>query len=328
MSLNRNPREDVFNFRRDDIASFVSANGDIEYAASDTIRNTYDPTSGKPTGILLENRATNYVRDSLNPKAQSIPLTVGDYVLSFYGTGHIELTLPGEPMVEVGAAHPFSLVADGTIEIVPVGSVKGVQVEDGEVPTSLIPTPENAVGVREGDRFTHTRNKGFAPTTGTFIGDFTCNVIEPGKTYFSVVDDAGARLFSLIGNTARSFTFVAGTSSEDLTGLPENGDVKFAIVYDQRADYTRLFLNEEATELPFPLSGTVSGVQFGYGDDSDQSAKVVFRRYQYRPKALNVREISSIFKFKFELGYDYGGPPPIDVNNWADSIFAASTFKF
>ncbi len=131
------------NFVRNSIATQRRADG--SFITLDTniprLGTAQDPVSG----LLMEPETSNNFLNSENPVTQNISLLTGTYVLTVYGSGNVTTadaggTATGHGTATEGNPVVLNVTVAGEFSFTVTGSLYGVQVERGQVPSSFIPT--------------------------------------------------------------------------------------------------------------------------------------------------------------------------------------------
>lgn len=322
MAIKEIKKDEVFDFERDSEAFLKEEDGELVFVEENTPREYFDE-NGDRIGVLLERSNTNHLKDSLNPQEQTVSLPIGDYTFSAIGQGDVEISYGGQTITYTGTPVSFSLTQQTDVTVKPLSdTLKAFQLEDGLSPSSIIVTPPTTSGTRGIEALTHGRGKWFSRNSGTFVGMFHVHEeVEEGAVYFHVENEDGST-FSIKGR-GESFVFdlSGGDEIEFLNPVPADGIIRFAIVYYAREGYIRCYLGEEVGELdiPYIVPSLVSWGNVPY------PKKMIVSRYEYRPRAMNNKEVGRLMGYEYELAYDFEVSPD-QVSDWADRIFAASLF--
>lgn len=146
-------------FSRASVANYFNSSGILTQAAINQVRVSYNPSTLKLEGVLLEGSSTNLLLNSLSLSTQSVNLTNQVYTLSFYGTG--TLTLSGghnHSLIGTGlnnrSVYTFTPTA-GITTLTVTGTINYAQLEAGSISTSYI-TTTGAPATRAADVCTGT----------------------------------------------------------------------------------------------------------------------------------------------------------------------------
>lgn len=137
-------------FLRSSTGTYFDSTGTLRTASVNTPRFNYDPANlSSGPSLLIEPAATNILLNTATLVTQTINPYVGNWVLSFYGTGTITLS-GGATGIATGTSNVNRTVlqffSSGTPVVVTVsGSCLYPQVEFGTTPTSYIPTTGTSV---------------------------------------------------------------------------------------------------------------------------------------------------------------------------------------
>lgn len=135
---------DLFTTARNSIGTYFDIDGNIQTAAANTPRFTYDPITHEPRGLLIEGQRRNEFLNSDVGATQSFTTVAGTYTLSFYGTGTITLSgaatgvLVGTAAFPVRSTLTFTSTA-ASLTMTVTGSCSFVQLEAGTEASSYIP---------------------------------------------------------------------------------------------------------------------------------------------------------------------------------------------
>ena len=296
----------------------LNEKGIPEFVEDNTPREVIDNV-GNRLGVLLEAKKTNYLLNSTDPEKHTIYLDSRTYTFSAIGGGYVAITLPSQTLTYQGDPVTFTISGSQIpVTVDPQDSVRAFQLEDGSTHTSIIETDDTGAQERDNESVSHGRDAYFSRNTGTFIGHFNIDQIDNGTIYFHV--DAGSLSFEIVGS-GNSFVFNSNGEQIQFLNPPVDGKVRFAVTYNATRGYVRCYLNEEVGELTIPFIKP-SVVTFS---KDPHPTMMMLESYEYRPKALTNGEISKKFNYQFELAYDFV-VEPVQVSNWADRIFASSTY--
>ena len=206
----------------------INPNGVIETVATNNQRIDYDPVTLNLRGLIIEESRTNLLLNSLvdgtNLATQVVTTAATAYVLSFYGTGSIDLTGTYTAMVTGAGAYPTRTLLSftptaGALTLTVTGTVQFAQLEAGIFETSFIPTA-GATVMRTIDSagITGLDFSGFYnQTEGTFVvkGDVhtaPSNTSQPG--IISAEDGTTSNVIQLrrSNNNGNPFVRVIGTT--------------------------------------------------------------------------------------------------------------------
>lgn len=187
-------------FTRAGTAWYFDYAGTLQSAGVDTIRFNWNKETAAFEGVMVENAATNLLLNTTSPLVTQTKLGMGvgsSYVLSFYGTGSVQLTagVTGSPtLVGTGANKRVSLLfspAASTVTFTVTGSVTYAQCELGLWASSVIPTAGTSV----------TRPADVVTGTGVFYNGFVdaTQVYPAGSPYIiGEVVQYGGRLYESV----------------------------------------------------------------------------------------------------------------------------------
>lgn len=183
-------------FARAGTAWYWDYAGVLQSAGTDVLRFNWDKQTGEFDGVLIEDAATNLLFNNATLSTQTrTGFSIGaTYVVSFYGTGSVQMTagVTGSPKLDgTGASTRVQrtfIPSSTSVTFTVTGSVTYGQCELGPLASSVIPTAGAAV-TRPADVITGTGvfYNGFVDSTATYAG---------GATYaLGAVVQYGGRLY-------------------------------------------------------------------------------------------------------------------------------------
>ena len=173
MPLSKKTLSDIITVSRNSVETAFTAAGNIKEYSANEARIDYDPVTGSPLGILVEEERTNYLLNSQTLSTQTVAVGAQQYTFSFYGTGQVILsgaynaTLNGAGSFPTRTICTF-LASAGNLTLTVVETVQYAQLEVGGFETSWIPTTSVAV-TRYADATSFAVDNWYNKVTGTFV---------------------------------------------------------------------------------------------------------------------------------------------------------------
>lgn len=137
-------------FARASDATYFDASGTLRTAATNDPRFTYEPATGQPLGLLVEESRTNFLLNSNTPATQIVSLATGTYTLWVVGSGSCTPSVgtavgSGFAAATASAPNTFTITTAGTVSFTVSGSLTRFQCENGATATSYIPAAGSTV---------------------------------------------------------------------------------------------------------------------------------------------------------------------------------------
>lgn len=195
----------VMNHTRASDATYFNALGAMVTAAADVPRFDHDPSGPLPVGLLTERAGSNLIVNSDAPAGQNVTVTNVAHVLSFYGTGTVDLTgAHVETIVGSGAFPTRTKVtftpSAGTLTIAFSGTVVSPQLEEANEPTSYIASGASA-GTRAGDNASVALGTWFSGTQGTLVFSGSLRDAVANDRLVEIDDGSSSSRVSILWNT-------------------------------------------------------------------------------------------------------------------------------
>lgn len=204
--------------RSGNTATTINSSGVIQVVNENLPRFDFDPITLKCKGLLIEESRTNLFINSLvdgsNLTTQSVTLSDIPYVLSFYGTGSVQIsgghsaTVTGSGNFPNRKEYLFTPTA-GSSTFTVSGNVSYAQLEAGDFVTSFIPTGASSV-LRDADVANITGasfSDWFNSNAGTVVAEWIVNQIVYGASRVFWFDNTST------GQYVNSLTVRQGSAS-------------------------------------------------------------------------------------------------------------------
>jgi hypothetical protein len=294
----------TYSVTRNSTATYTDPTGKIRTAGVNEPRFTFDPETGEPLGLLVEEQRTRLNTISLLPTApQAVTVTAAQHTISFYGTGSVVLSgAHSATLVGTGSGRvtlTFTPTA-GTLTLTPSGSVNDLQLEVGANASSVI-RGEGSAQTRLADNVSRTLGVEWNPNEGTLYLEFEARFISTTtRTVVAIEVTTNDRISLYTDSFGRIFSRIrTGGISYD-TGLInyQIGNNKVCLTF-KNGQIARMFLNGlESTGLTpvvmpsltgqsLNLSGVAAGNQWNLGGKKD---------FRYYPRALSAAEAQALTK--------------------------------
>lgn len=183
----------------------IDGTGALETLGPDVARIEHDPNSLAPIGLLLESARTNLFTQSATPATQVITVAAVPHVLSFYGTGSVDIsgvhiaTVTGGGVFPTRTEYTFTPTA-GALTLTVSGSISSPQLEEGEVASSPVTTGASAVSRGE-DIATVALGPWFDTSAGTLVFEGSLDSALANDRILEIDDGTTATRISLLWNT-------------------------------------------------------------------------------------------------------------------------------
>jgi hypothetical protein len=214
--------------RADNTATCINSSGVISVVNANLPRFDFDPTTLVCKGLLTEPTRKNLLLNSLidgsNLATQSVTVSAVSYVLSFYGTGTVDLSGTHTASIVGTGAYPsrrtyiFTPTA-GTLTLTVTGTVQFCQLEAGTFVTSFIPTDSTAGGI--------TRNADISLMSSTNFTDWYNQSEGTFLFLFDVSSIVSTNMISISDGTPTAELLQLNTSS--------GGGVRFSVIDNSAA---------------------------------------------------------------------------------------------
>lgn len=192
-------------FARAGQATRTNGAGALEVQATDVARIDHDPVTLIQSGLTLERAGTNLFVQSGSPATQSITVAAVPHVLSFYGTGSIDLTGAHVATVVGTGVYPARTTmtftpSAGSLTLTLSGTVESPQVEEGDVASSFIPSGAVATD-RNDDIASVPLGAWFDGSAGTLVFDGVLNHALANDRILEIDSGATSTRLSILWNT-------------------------------------------------------------------------------------------------------------------------------
>ena len=197
--------ENSIAFSRLGSATRTNAAGVLEVQGTDVARIDHDPVGFARQGLMLETARTNLFVQSGSPATQTIVVNSVPHVLSFYGAGTITLAGAHVATVVGTGAYPartmlvFTPTA-GNLILTLSGIVESPQLEEGDIPSSFVPTGAAATA-RNDDVASVPLGPWFNTTAGTLVFDGVLDHALANDRIIEIDGGATSTRLSVLWNT-------------------------------------------------------------------------------------------------------------------------------
>lgn len=162
-------------------ATYFDSTGTRQVAAANEARFDHDPNTLKSLGLLVEEARTNLFLNSDAPVTQGVTTTAQTYTVWMEGSGSVTLSGTGTGVATDGSPVTVTCTA-GTLTLTVAGGPDLVQVEDGEFPSSYIPTVGSPVtraneDIKTLDVTWYNEEEGSLYTRGSIQHSFTSSTV-------------------------------------------------------------------------------------------------------------------------------------------------------
>lgn len=260
-------------------ATAINSSGNIAVVNANLPRFDYDPTTLVCKGILVEESRKNILLNSLvngtNLATQSVTTSAVAYVLSFYGTGSIDLSGTHTATVAGSGAYPsrktysFTPTA-GTLTLTVTGTVQYAQLEAGAFASTFIPTDGTAGGLtRSADNLSMTGTNfsdWYNTAEGTFVawGDvFAINQTAQNTILNTGIATGNPSLY-LRASSDRINAGLVNVFGINAAGGAITANTSFKTAYGYKASNHALYVNSTAagtsTNATAPASATALAI--------------------------------------------------------------------
>mgnify|MGYP000111986396 CR=1 FL=1 len=202
---NAGPLASVLSLSRASSATRIDAAGALNTVGPNVARITHDQATLSPLGILLEPASTNLAVHSNLATDQTISVAAVPHVLSFFGTGVVTLsgvhteTISANNRAMSRKAVTFTPAA-GDLDLVISGDVTSLQIEEGTLPSSYIPSGAGPGG-RSEDIAGTSLGTWFNPTEGTIVFSGSLENASANDRIIEIDSGATSTRLSVLWNT-------------------------------------------------------------------------------------------------------------------------------